>query len=113
MNTSLGVTALYDVFKMQASDKTKLALIADFDRVLSLDLIAAANKVRKPAAEAAPEANVSDELRAYIEEQIEARRAAKAAKNYAEADRIRIALSEQGITLIDTKEGTRFTVAEK
>jgi cysteinyl-tRNA synthetase len=113
INTSLAVTALYDVFKMKTSDKTKLALIADFDRVLSLDLIAAAAKVRKPAEQAVAAPDVSDELRAYIEEQIEARRAAKAAKNYAEADRIRIALSEQGITLIDTKEGTRFTVAEK
>ena len=113
LNTSLAVTALYDVFKMKTSDKTKLALIADFDRVLSLDLIAAAAKQRKPEAADANEASVSDELRAYIESQIEARRAAKAEKNYAEADRIRVALAEQGITLIDTKEGTRFTVASK
>ncbi len=111
--TSLAITALYDVFKMKTTDKTKLALIADFDRVLSLNLIEAAAKLRKPAEQAPAEADVPAELRAYIEAQIEARRAAKAEKNYAEADRIRVALAEQGITLIDTKEGTRFTVAEK
>ncbi len=111
--TSLAITALYDVFKMKTTDKTKLALIADFDRVLSLNLIDAAKKAKAPACQTPAEAEISAELRAYIEAQIEARRAAKAEKNYAEADRIRIMLSEQGITLVDTKEGTRFTVASK
>ena len=59
-------------------------------------------KVNKP--------EISDELRAYIEEKIEARRAAKAAKNYAEADAIRAELTAKGITLIDTKAGTEYTV---
>ena len=36
---------------------------------------------------------------------------AKANKNYAEADAIRAELLEKGITLIDTKEGTKFTIA--
>ena len=36
LNTSLGVTAVYDVLKAPANDGTKLALLADFDRVLGL-----------------------------------------------------------------------------
>ena len=42
---------------------------------------------------------------------IEARKQAKAAKNYAEADRIRAELSAMGVTLVDTKDGTTYTVA--
>ena len=51
-----------------------------------------------------------DEADAWIVELIAARAAAKKAKNYAEADRIRNELSEKGITLIDTREGTKFTI---
>jgi cysteinyl-tRNA synthetase len=40
-----------------------------------------------------------------IEAQIAARQAAKAARNWAEADRIRAELKEQGIVLEDTREG--------
>jgi cysteinyl-tRNA synthetase len=43
-----------------------------------------------------------------IATQIEARAAAKAAKNYAEADRIRKALLEQGIVLKDSPTGTTW-----
>ena len=111
LNTSLAVTALYDVFKMKTSDATKLALIKDFERVLDLGLIEAAKKLAKEekAEEAVPE--VDAELLAYINEKIEARKNAKAEKNYALADAIRAELTEKGITLIDTKEGTKFTLA--
>ena len=73
LNTSLAVTALYDVFKLRTNDKTKIALVEDFERVLSLGLIEAAkalkdseNKENDSAAD-----DVSPELRAYIEEMIE------------------------------------------
>ena len=45
---------------------------------------------------------------ADIQHQIDARAAAKAAKNYAEADRIRKALLEQGIALKDSPAGTTW-----
>ena len=112
LNTSLAITALYDVFKLKANDATKLALIADFDKVLDVGLIEAADKLRaakkEEESESAP--NVSAELLAYINEKIEARRAAKKAKNFAEADAIRDELLAKGITLLDTREGTKFTI---
>ncbi len=43
---------------------------------------------------------------AAIEEAIAARKAARAEKNWAEADRIRDALADQGVTLVDNKDGT-------
>ena len=53
--------------------------------------------------------NDDSELEAYIKERIELRSAAKKAKNYAEADRIRAELLEKGVTLTDTPQGTKYT----
>ena len=106
LNTSLAVTALYDVLKANTNDATKLALIADFDRVLSLNLIEGANALQ--TADETPKAD--DALESYVAEQIAARAAAKKAKNYAEADRIRDELKQKGITLTDTPQGTKGSV---
>ena len=106
LNTSLAVTAVYDALKLQANDATRLAIIDDYDKVLGLDLLSAAAKVR----EEKKSGGASDELVAYINERIEARRQAKLSKNYAEADAIRAELLAKGITLIDTKEGTKFSI---
>lgn len=110
LNTSLAITAVYDVFKLKTNDATKLALIGDFDRVLGLDLIGHAETVRKN--EKPEESRADSELDEYVKSMIEARRNAKAERNYAEADRIRAELAERGVTLIDTKEGTTYTVAK-
>ena len=101
LNTSLAVTAVYDVLKAKdLSGAAKRALLADFDTVLSLDLL----KAEEPA----PSAEVPDA--AEIERLIAERAAAKKAKNYAEADRIRNGLAEKGIVLTDTPAGTTYTV---
>ena len=113
LNTSLAVTALYDVFKLKTNDKTKLALIESFETVLDLGLIDAAKKLNEQKAKEAAEENagIDPELLAYINEKIEARRSAKKAKNFAEADAIRDELLAKGITLLDTREGTKFTIS--
>ena len=106
LNTSLAVTAVYDVLKAKVNDFTKLAALADFDKVLSLNLIEAAAELRaKQEAEAAAEAENSDP---EIDAMIEARTAAKKAKNFAEADRIRDELKARGIEIIDTPTGTKW-----
>jgi len=116
LNTALAVTALYDVLKLKTNGKTKLALFADFDRVLSVGLIAAADRVRaeKKAEEAkntaAPEHDTSDPLVAEILDLIEKRKQAKKDKNFAEADRIRQYLADKGVTLIDDRTGTTFKI---
>ena len=38
LNTSLAITALYDVLKEKTNDATKLFALADFDKVVSLNL---------------------------------------------------------------------------
>lgn len=111
LNTSLAITALYDVFKLRTNDATKLALLSDFEKVLDLGLFAAAEKLNNKNEENnASECDVSAELLAYINEKIEARRAAKKAKDFALADAIRDELLSKGITLLDTREGTKFSI---
>ena len=103
LNTSVAVTAVYDVLKAKTNDATKLAALADFDKVLSLNLIAAADQLRKKEAEEAA-ASADPEIDALVA----ARTAAKKAKNFAEADRIRDELKAKGIEIIDTPQGTKW-----
>ncbi|MBQ8525064.1 MAG: cysteine--tRNA ligase, partial [Clostridia bacterium] len=113
LNTSLAITALYDVLKAKTNGATKRALIADFDTVLSLDLIAKADKLREESkkAEEAAAPVIDAELKLWIEELIAERADAKKNKNYARADEIRAELSAKGVTLKDTKDGTLYTVS--
>ncbi|MBQ7345312.1 MAG: cysteine--tRNA ligase [Oscillospiraceae bacterium] len=103
LNTSLAVTAVYDVLKAKCNDATKLAALADFDRVLSLNLICAAQKLRKKQEEEAA-ASADPEIDALVAE----RTAAKKAKDFATADRIRDELKARGIEIIDTPQGAKW-----
>ena len=103
LNTSLAVTALYDVLKAKCNDATKLAALADFDRVLSLNLMAAAQKLAAKQAEEEA-ANADPEIDALVA----ARTEAKKAKNFQEADRIRDELKARGIEIIDTPQGAKW-----
>lgn len=103
LNTSLAVTAVYDVLKAKCSDATKLAAIRDFDRVLSLNLVPAAEALaRKQAEEEAASADPE------IDALVAARTEAKKAKNFAEADRIREELKARGIEIMDTPQGAKW-----
>ncbi len=97
LNTSLAVTALYDVLKADTNSATKLAAIADFDRVLCLNLIANAEKLAKPAEEELPE-----EIKALAEERKQARKD----KNFALADELRDKIVALGYTVEETRQGT-------
>lgn len=95
LNSSNMITLLYDVLKdEELSGKSKLYLVEDFDKVLSLDLI---NN---------DEENSQDD--SWIIAKIEERRKAKEAKDYQKADAIRDELLEQEITLKDGRDGTTF-----
>ncbi len=105
LNTSSALTVLYDVLKSDLNDAQKRALIDDFDRVLSLDLLKTADE---------QDTNTVDpELEAYVLERIEARKAAKKAKDFAAADAIREELSAKGIAIKDTREGTVWELVKE
>ena len=115
LNTSMGVTVLYDVLKAKTNDKTKLALLDSFDTVLGLKLLEKAAELRVKQAAAAPAADgftvisESGEEDAAVEQLIRARADAKKAKNFAEADRIRDELKAQGIEVTDGPGGAKWT----
>ncbi len=100
LNTSLGITALYDVLKAKTNDATKLAALNDFDRVLGLNLLSAAAKKRADAPK--------EESDPVIDGMLAQRAAAKKEKNFAEADRIRDELKAMGIEIIDTPQGAKW-----
>ena len=102
LNTSLGITALYDVLKADVNDATKRALIDSFDQVLGLDLLAKAAALREKAA--AP-VEGAEEIEALIAKRLEA----KKAKDWAAADAIRDQLKAMGVEIKDSKEGTTWT----
>ena len=112
MNTSLALTALYDVFKAKLSDSDKRALIGEFDAVLSLGLLEAADRLTKEAAEktaAVPE-GVTDEEAAEIEALIAKRAEARKAKDWATADAIRDALAARRVVVTDTPQGITWKI---
>jgi len=102
VNTSMGITLVYDVLKAELNDATKRAIIESFDYVLSLDLL---------KEEVAEDNGVDAELEAYVLAKIEERKAAKKEKNFALADAIRNELLEKGIILEDTREGVKWKKA--
>lgn len=99
LNTSMAITVIYDLLKADISDKTKLALIKDFDQVLSLDFMEAAKGLKEAGF------GVDPELVAYIESRIAERAAAKKEKDFAKADAIRAELLDKGVAIKDTREG--------
>ena len=113
LNTSLAITAVYDILKAKTNDATKLKLLGDFDYVLGLDLLAKADKKRReltaaPRAGAFPILSEPGEADAEVEAMLQARQDAKKAKNFAEADRLRDALKEKGVELTDVPGGVRW-----
>jgi len=98
LNTSSMLTLIYDVLKdEELSDFTKLYLIEDFDKVLSLSLIE-------------EEKSIDEKLEKEILEKIELRNQAKKDRDYQKADLIRNQLLDMGIRLIDGKDKTTYEI---
>jgi cysteinyl-tRNA synthetase len=120
LNTSLALTALHNVLKGDISDSTKLYLIADFDRVLSLGLIEAAQAEQKKAAEAEAakeaqkEAYLADKgiTRAWVDEKLAERAQAKSDKDWTTADAVRDELKALGIVIKDSKDGASWEIEQ-
>ena len=99
LNTSLGLTAVYDVLKSDLSDSTKRYLIERFDEVLSLGLCDAKTETK---------GSIDSEIEALIAKRQEAR----ANKDWATADKIRDELASMHVKLIDTPDGIKFEITE-
>lgn len=98
LNTSSMVTLVYDVLKdEELTDFTKLYLVEDFDKVLSLDLIE-------------DEKAIDDETETMILKKIEERNIAKKNKDYETADKIRAELFDKGVRIIDGRDKTTYEI---
>lgn len=102
LNTADGLAAVFELVRdinvsvLQSGSK---ALIADAIKLF--DELTGVLGIVYPHEQA-------DDLDAEVEKMIEARQAARKAKNWAEADRIRDELKEKGIVLEDTPQGVKW-----
>lgn len=97
LNTSMCLTILYDLLKdNDTNGTTKIKIIEDFDKVLSLDLL------KKE------DSTIDKELESYIKDMIDKRNEYKKNKDYEKADVIREELKEKGILIKDTRDGTIY-----
>ncbi|MCI8526030.1 MAG: cysteine--tRNA ligase, partial [Oscillospiraceae bacterium] len=112
LNTSLAVTAVYDVLKAKTNDAAKLALLAEFDQVLGLDLLekAAAKRAQAAAVQTSNAGGytIRGEGDAAVDALVRQRAEAKKAKNFREADRIREELKARGIEITDVPGGAQW-----
>ena len=98
LNTSNAITVIYDFLKdNEANGKTKVELIKSFDKVLGLNLV---------------KENILSDKHDYIMSKIELRNEAKKNKDYEFADKIRDDLLNEGIVLVDTREGTTYKMED-
>lgn len=102
INTAMGITVIYDVLKSKANGATKLALIAKFDEVLGLDLIANAKELAENAGSA------SADIPSEVLELVEQRKAARKEKNFALADELRDKIAALGYEVKETRQGTEI-----
>ena len=101
LNTSLAITALYDVLKSGLSGAGKLKLIADLDEVLSLGLISAAEKLKASK-------SGGEDIPPEVAELLEQRKAARKEKNFVLADELRDKIAALGYAVEETREGTKL-----
>ena len=99
LNTAEGLTVIYDILKADISGASKKALIAEFDAVLGLDLLAHAEK--KKEADKSASADIPEEVMALVEQRAEARKA----KDFAKADELRDKIAALGYSVKETRQG--------
>ncbi|MDR2521848.1 MAG: cysteine--tRNA ligase [Spirochaetaceae bacterium] len=107
LNTPRALSALRMLLKDSAvPPEDALAACFQMDTVLALDLARACEEALATARNAA--SACGGDFTRWVEEQIALRAAAKKAKNFAEADRLRAALKERGVALEDGPGGTSW-----
>ena len=100
INTALGITAVYDVLKVDTNAATKLALVDDFDKVLSLGLLQHAQDLLK--------SRQQEDIPEDVKELVEQRAQARKAKDFAKADALRDEITARGYIIEETRQGTKI-----
>jgi len=84
------------------TDAEKGRLILDWDRVIGIEI---ATELPEP-----PKREADDALKAWIEERLLARKAAREAKDWAGSDAIRLEMAEKDVLVRDTPEGQTWVL---
>jgi cysteinyl-tRNA synthetase len=95
LNLPVAISVAHDVIGAPIPPGQKLALLDEFDRVLGLDILETARRLSE----------TSTEERELLRQREESR----AARNWAESDRLRSALATGGLEVRDTPQGQRWT----
>jgi len=95
LNTTNNITLIHDILKSNLNDSTKIYIIKDFEKVLSLNLFL--------------KEEFDSEFISYIKQKIEERNKYKKEKNFELADNIRKELFEKGVLLKDGRNGTSYS----
>ncbi len=93
LNMPRAMAVVQELLKSDLPPAVKRATVLDFDRVLGLDL----DRLDRP-----------EELPEDVRRLVAARKAAREAKDWAEADRLRAAIQKLGYTVKDTREGMKL-----
>jgi cysteinyl-tRNA synthetase len=105
IDTPRAIAIMWELMKDETvTDSDKIATLREFDKVLDIGLSDEPSEVRRELGIMQDE-EVPQEVRALLD----ARTAARTAKEWAEADRIREAINLMGYTLEDTPQGQRIT----
>ncbi|HEU4608505.1 MAG TPA: class I tRNA ligase family protein, partial [Chitinophagaceae bacterium] len=93
LDTPKAIAVMWDMLKSEHDNGAKLATLLEFDKILGLNI-----------SEVMQESNT---LRISVKELIQARDAARAAKDYAKSDKLRQELESKGLNVEDTPDGTK------
>ncbi len=104
LNTAQALTVVYDVVKSELNGNTKLYILSELDKVLSLNLIQEKTQSENLSAD-------SSEI-AEIEALIEKRTIARKNKDWAVADAIRNELAQRNVVVKDTPNGITWSFKE-
>jgi cysteinyl-tRNA synthetase len=112
MNTPIALSSLFEAVKIVngAKDRGEVLNDADYDTLTKLftEIVSDVMGLTDDRQDSTAESVISG----LMDMVIERRNAAKAAKNWAESDRIRDELKAIGIQIKDTKEGTEWELTK-
>lgn len=109
LDTPTAVSVLWQLVKdAQVGNAEKYALIREFDVVLQLDVFSVPQERMSDSMQAAADENIPAE----VAELLEARAAARAQKDFAQADVLRDKLQALGYQVFDTAEGQKVERVE-
>ncbi|HYW06403.1 MAG TPA: cysteine--tRNA ligase, partial [Longimicrobium sp.] len=112
LNTSVALASLHRLVGATNARIEELGTraISDAERHAVLTAFERIDTVFGFVALADTESHVDEDLAAWVEERIAARKAARDARDFARADAIRAEIAERGVVVEDTAQGTRWSL---